>query len=61
MKMYRELRKCTNFCSRWTLVVNFTLGRLYFFFSVPVCAITASAVPGGTLVSMNLLVPCAGD
>jgi hypothetical protein len=24
-----------------------------FFFSVPVCAITASGVPGGTLVSMN--------
>jgi hypothetical protein len=24
-----------------------------FFFSVPVCAITASVVPGGTLVSMN--------
>jgi hypothetical protein len=26
---------------------------VYFFFSVPVCAITASGVPGGTLVSMN--------
>jgi hypothetical protein len=24
-----------------------------FFFSVPVCAITASGVPGGTLVSIN--------
>jgi hypothetical protein len=24
-----------------------------FFFSVPVCAITASGVPGGTFVSMN--------
>jgi hypothetical protein len=27
--------------------------REYFFFSVPVCAITASGVPCGTLVSMN--------
>jgi len=26
---------------------------LFFFFSVPVCAITASGVPGGTFVSMN--------
>jgi hypothetical protein len=25
----------------------------HFFFPVPVCAITASGVPGGTLVSMN--------
>jgi hypothetical protein len=25
----------------------------FFFFPVPVCAITASGVPGGTLVSMN--------
>jgi hypothetical protein len=25
----------------------------FFFFSVPVCAITASGVPGGTFVSMN--------
>jgi hypothetical protein len=25
----------------------------FFFFSVPVCAITVSGVPGGTLVSMN--------
>jgi hypothetical protein len=24
-----------------------------FFFSVPVCAITASGVPGGTVLSMN--------
>jgi hypothetical protein len=28
-------------------------GELFFFFPVPVCAITASGVPGGTLVSMN--------
>jgi hypothetical protein len=27
--------------------------QIMFFFSVPVCAITASGVPGGTLVSMN--------
>jgi hypothetical protein len=27
--------------------------KYFFFFSVPVCAITASGVPGGTLVSMN--------
>jgi hypothetical protein len=26
---------------------------LFFFFPVPVCAITASVVPGGTFVSMN--------
>jgi hypothetical protein len=26
---------------------------IFFFFPVPVCAITASGVPGGTLVSMN--------
>jgi hypothetical protein len=26
---------------------------LFFFFPVPVCAITASGVPGGTFVSMN--------
>jgi hypothetical protein len=26
---------------------------IFFFFFVPVCAITASGVPGGTLVSMN--------
>jgi hypothetical protein len=32
-----------------------------FFFPVPVCAITASGVPDGTFVSMNRLVPCAGD
>jgi hypothetical protein len=25
----------------------------FFFFPVPVCAITASGVPGGTFVSMN--------
>jgi hypothetical protein len=25
----------------------------FFFFAVPVCAITASGVPGGTFVSMN--------
>jgi hypothetical protein len=25
----------------------------FFFFSFPVCAITASGVPGGTFVSMN--------
>jgi hypothetical protein len=25
----------------------------FFFFSVPVCAITASGMPGGTLISMN--------
>jgi hypothetical protein len=27
--------------------------NLLFFFPVPVCAITASGVPGGTFVSMN--------
>jgi hypothetical protein len=27
--------------------------KILFFFSVPVCAIRASGVPGGTLVSMN--------
>jgi hypothetical protein len=26
---------------------------LFFFFPVPVCAITASEVPGGTFLSMN--------
>jgi hypothetical protein len=31
--------------------------EFFFFFPVPVCAITASGVPGGTFV----LVPCAGD
>jgi hypothetical protein len=30
-----------------------SFGFLFFFFSVPVCAITASRVPGGTLVSMK--------
>jgi hypothetical protein len=30
------------------ILVNF-----FFFFAVPVCAITASGVPGGTFVSMN--------
>jgi hypothetical protein len=29
------------------------LTLLFFFFPVPVCAITASGVPGGTFVSMN--------
>jgi hypothetical protein len=29
------------------------LRRFFFFFPVPVCAITAPGVPGGTLVSMN--------
>jgi hypothetical protein len=32
-----------------------------FFFPVPVCAITASGVPGVTFVSTIALVPCAGD
>jgi hypothetical protein len=35
--------------------------QVFFFFSIPVCAITASGVPGGTFVSMNRLVPCVGD
>jgi hypothetical protein len=26
---------------------------IFFFFPIPVCAITASGVPGGTFVSMN--------
>jgi hypothetical protein len=30
------------------------------FFSVPVCAITASGVPGGTLVSMNRFITLCG-
>jgi hypothetical protein len=34
--------------------------NFFFFFSVPVCAITASGVPGGTLVFM-VLVPCVRD
>jgi hypothetical protein len=37
-------------------------GRVIFFFPVLVCAITASAVPGGgNFVSVNRLVPYAGD
>jgi hypothetical protein len=35
--------------------------HFFFFFPVPVCAITVTGVPGGTFVSMNLLVSCAGD
>jgi hypothetical protein len=35
------------------LSLVYTHTNLFFFFSVPVCAITASGVPGGTLVSMN--------
>jgi hypothetical protein len=31
----------------------FVLQFFFFFFPVPVCAITASGVPGGTLVPMN--------
>jgi hypothetical protein len=30
-----------------------SFGLFFLFFSVPVCAITALGVPGGTLVSMN--------
>jgi hypothetical protein len=52
-------------CSSETLVTTYKTTRcnnpdghnlnfhFFLFFSVPVCAITASGVPGGTLVSMN--------
>jgi hypothetical protein len=31
-----------------------------FFFSAPVCAITVSGMPGGTLVSMNRFITLCG-
>jgi hypothetical protein len=34
-------------------IVNRLVRLVFIFFPVPVCAITASGVPGGTLVSMN--------
>jgi hypothetical protein len=34
-------------------VSNLSSIKIFFFFPVPVCAITASGVPGSTLVSMN--------
>jgi hypothetical protein len=40
----------------------YELHEHFFFFPFSVCAITASGVPGGTLVSMDRFsVPCAGD
>jgi hypothetical protein len=40
-------------CELFIITLNTYFLFLFFFFSVPVCAITASGVPGGTFVSMN--------
>jgi hypothetical protein len=34
--------------------------KFYFFFSVSICAFTASGVPGGTFVSMNRFITLCG-
>jgi hypothetical protein len=34
-------------------IFRLCISSFFFFFPVPVCAITASGVPGGTFVSMN--------
>jgi hypothetical protein len=39
---------------------EFTKVFFFFFFPVPVCAITASGVPGGTFVSMNRFITLCG-